>query len=139
MININKPNDAESFSAFAEIKTPDMFEPKRPVETSNGNSAFNVFSEMKTTDMFDSNRPPAVEETNSAFTAFSDMMGPAGIDLFKSNNNNNNNNNPDTLLGLVTKEVALAISLISIRNHKCFNKLASSADAITMSEILNYQ
>merc|ERR1719391_2013145 len=108
VININKPNDAESFSAFAEIKTPDMFESKRPVETSNGNSAFNVFSEMKTTDMFDSNRPPAVEETNSAFTAFSDMMGPAGIDLFKSNNNNNNNNNnPDTLLGLVTKEVGV--------------------------------
>ena len=101
MININNANDAQGFSAFAEIKTPDMFESKRPVETSNSNSAFNAFSEMKTSDLFDSNRPVS-EETNSAFTAFSDMMGPAGMDLFKSTNNNNN---PDTLLGLVTKEV----------------------------------
>ena len=103
MININNANDAEGFSAFAEIKTPDMFESKRPVETTNSNSAFNVFSEMKTSDLFESNRPTAVEETNSAFTAFSDMMGPAGMDLFKSTKNNKNN--PDTLLGLVTKEV----------------------------------
>ena len=105
MININKANDAQGFSAFAEIKTPDMFESKRPVEPSNSKSAFNAFSEMKTSDLFDSNRPS--EETNSAFTAFSDMMGPAGMDLFKSTNNNNNN--PDTLLGLVTKEVGLTV------------------------------
>ena len=105
MININNANDADGFSAFAEIKTPDMFESKRPVETSNSNSAFNVFSEMKTSDLFESNRPTAVEETNSAFTAFSDMMGPAGMDLFKSTKNNNN---PDTLLGLVTKEVGFS-------------------------------
>jgi len=104
VININKANDADGFSTFAEIKTPDMFESKRPVETSNSNSAFNVFSEMKTSDLFESNRPTAVEETNSAFTAFSDMMGPAGMDLFKSTKNNNN---PDTLLGLVTKEVGV--------------------------------
>ena len=102
MININKANDADGFSTFAEIKTPDMFESKRPVETTNSNSAFNVFSEMKTSDLFESNRPTAVEETNSAFTAFSDMMGPAGMDLFKSTKNSNN---PDTLLGLVAKEV----------------------------------
>ena len=104
MININKANDAQGFSAFAEIKTPDMFESKRPVEQSNSNGAFNAFSEMKTSDLFDSNRPS--EETNSAFTAFSDMMGPAGMDIFKSTNNNNN---PDTLLGLVTKEVGLTV------------------------------
>merc|ERR1719150_2082083 len=32
------------------------------------------------------------------------MMGPAGMDLFKSNNNN-----PDTLLGLVAEEVEVGV------------------------------
>ena len=94
MIDINKANDAEGFSAFAEVKTPD------------------VFTDMKNPDMFSSSRPE-LEESNSAFTAFSDMMGPAGMDLFKSTNNN-----PDTLLGLVAEEVGVTFSIFHINLFK---------------------
>ena len=100
MININKANNAEGFSAFAEIKTPDMFESNRPaVETSsNPSSAFNVFADMKKPDVFET-RPKPEEESNSAFTAFSDMMD---LDLFKSTKNK-----PDSLMALVAKEVGV--------------------------------
>ena len=100
VININKANNAEGFSAFAEIKTPDMFESNRPaVETSsNPSSAFNVFADMKKPDVFET-RPKPEEESNSAFTAFSDMMD---LDLFKSTKNK-----PDSLMALVAKEVGV--------------------------------
>ena len=66
MININKANNAEGFSAFAEIKTPDMFESNRPaVETSsNPSSAFNVFADMKKPDVFETRPKPEDSKNN---------------------------------------------------------------------------